>query len=72
MSGMKPSNKVTAGVIAGAVVLIAAWAARAFAKVEIPIDIQAALQILVTFGVQWAVPDAPGDAQDTQPQERGT
>lgn len=55
---MKPTNKVIAGVLAGAVTTIGAWAARAFGGVEIPAEVQGAITVVVTAVVQYLVPDA--------------
>jgi hypothetical protein len=55
---MKPTNKVIAGVLAGAVTTIAAWAAREFGKVEIPAEVQGAITVLITAVVQYIVPDS--------------
>ena len=64
MSSSKPTNKVIAGVIAGAFVTILVWAAKQFGTVDVPIEVQGALTVIVTAGVQYAVRDAeppPGD-----------
>jgi hypothetical protein len=55
---MKPTNKVIAGVLAGAVTTIGAWAARAFGGVELPGEVQGAITVVITFAVQYMVPDA--------------
>jgi hypothetical protein len=52
-----PTTKVTVGILAGAVVVIAAWAARQFGQVELPAEIQGALQVVLTFAAQWLTPD---------------
>jgi hypothetical protein len=49
---------VIAGVLAGALTTIAAWAARAFGQVEIPAEVQGAITVVITAVVQWFVPDA--------------
>jgi hypothetical protein len=57
MSSSKPTNKVIAGVMAGAVVTIAVWAAKQVA-LDVPIEVQGALTVLVTAAVQYVVRDA--------------
>lgn len=52
-----PVKKTTAGALAGAVVTIAVWAARAFAHVEVPPEIAASAVVVVTFGVSYVVPE---------------
>lgn len=59
---MKPTTKVTAGAIAGALMAIIAWAAKAFAAVDIPTEIALAGATVITFAVQWTVRDAPEEA----------
>jgi len=65
---MKPTRKVAVGAFAGFVVVIAAWASRTYAKVEIPAEVGMAIQGVITFALQWWVPDAPSDTGDTEPQ----
>lgn len=55
---VKPTNKVAAGVLANAIVAVGAWVARDFGGVNVPADTQGMMQIIVTFVVQWWVPDA--------------
>lgn len=79
----RPSNKVTAGVLAGAITVIASWAFRQFVKVELPPEVAMAGQVVITFLVQYVVPDAEPEEQveeqpvkpdpllaDTQPVDR--
>ena len=62
-----PTRKVTVGAMAGAVVAIAAWASKAYAAVEIPADVAIALTTLLTFVVQYFVPDAePHEPEEPQ------
>lgn len=56
---MKPTNKVMAGVIAGATVTILAWVSKAYGGVELPAEVQGAATVLITAIVQYVVPDAP-------------
>ena len=53
-----PTRKVGVGLLAGSLVLIGAWAAREFAKVELPADVQGAMQLVITFIASYATPDA--------------
>ncbi len=54
-----PTNKVFAGAAAGALAAIIAWAVKAFGHTDVPPDIAIAITTLITFGVQYAVPDSP-------------
>lgn len=60
---MKPTNKVFAGALAGAVAVIIAWAAKAFGHTDMPPEIAAAVSTVLTFVVQYIVPDSTGDDQ---------
>lgn len=71
MNQARPTNKVIAGLLAGAVVTIVVWGAKAFGALDIPIEVQGALTVLVTFGVQYMVSDARADAfAETKPMEQ--
>lgn len=59
---MTPTNKVVAGVLAGALTTIGAWAARQFGGVELTAEVQGAITVVITFLVQYVVPDAPAAA----------
>lgn len=54
---MKPTNKVLAGAAAGAVASIAAWGTKAFFGVDTPPEIAVAITTVLTFMVQYWVPD---------------
>ncbi len=58
----KPTNKVAVGALAGAIVAVLAWASKAFAHVEIPAEVGVSLSAIITFGVQYFVPDAQDSA----------
>lgn len=58
---MKPTNKVTAGVLAGALAAIVTWAANQFGHVTIPAEIGIAISTVFTFAVSYAVPDSTKD-----------
>jgi ABC-type phosphate/phosphonate transport system permease subunit len=61
---MKPTNKVALGLAVGAVITIAAWVAKQFGGVELPVEIQAAGQALLTFVAQYFVPDTAASDDD--------
>jgi hypothetical protein len=52
-----PTRKVAIGGAAGAVATILVWACKAFGGVEVPAEIAVALTALITFGLQYLVPD---------------
>lgn len=58
-----PTNKVTAGALAGGLVAFAAWASKEFAGVELSAEAAIGLSTAITFVVQYLVRDAepPGD-----------
>jgi hypothetical protein len=58
MNDKTPTRKVGVGALAGAVIAIAIWATKAFAQVEVPADVAVAGTVIVTFGLQWLVPDS--------------
>lgn len=57
-SSLKPTNKVTAGVLAGSLTAIGTWASNRFYGVEIPPEVAVAISVIITFCVQWIVPNA--------------
>jgi hypothetical protein len=69
---MLPSRKVQVGALAGAIMVIAAWASKAYGHVEIPPEIAMSGQVILTGIVQYFVPDAdiaPDSLPDQPPQE---
>lgn len=52
-----PSRKVTVGLVAGAVMTIIAWASKAYAGVEIPAEVALAGATVITFILQYMVPN---------------
>lgn len=54
---LTPTRKVTVGLLAGAVTVIAVFVIKASAGIELPAEVVAAVQTVLTFGVQWAVPN---------------
>jgi len=57
MNSAIPTNKVQAGILAGALAAIAAWALKTWGHTEMPAEIAVALSTVITFGVQYFVPD---------------
>lgn len=55
----KPTRKVTAGLMAGALATIICWASKAYGHVEIPAEVALALSTLFTFALQYTVHDLP-------------
>lgn len=53
-----PTRKVSVGALAGAVSAVGVWSLRYFADVELPADVAVAGTVIVTFIIQWIVPDA--------------
>lgn len=54
---MKPDRKVTAGLMAGAVMTIVAWISKTFAGVEIPAEVALAGSTVIVFFLQYYVPN---------------
>ncbi len=52
-----PSRKVSAGLVAGAVMTILAWTSKAFAGVEIPAEVALAGSTILVFGLQYFISD---------------
>lgn len=53
-----PTRKVAIGAVAGAAMIIIAWCAKAFGKVELPAEVAMAGTTIITAVVQYFVPDA--------------
>ena len=53
-----PGRKVTVGGFAGAVAAIACWMSDAYFGVKIPAEIAVSISAVITFGLQWIVPEA--------------
>jgi len=53
-----PTNKVQAGIAAGAMAALVAWSVKQFAHIDVPAEIGVALSTLFTFIVQYMVRDA--------------
>lgn len=62
MGSAKPTNKVTAGVLAGAVMVVLVWATKTFAHTDVPAEVSVGLLTVVTFVVQYMVPDSAQDS----------
>lgn len=61
MESRAPTQKVTAGILAGAITTIGIWALKSFAKVDIPGEVSAAITTVLTFLVSYLVPPADRD-----------
>jgi len=58
---MKPDRKITAGALAGAMVMVVAWMTEEFGGVVIPAGVASALTVICTFLVSYIVPNpTPG------------
>jgi len=57
-----PTNKVQAGILAGGIVAVLSWAAKTFAHVDLTVEAGIGLSTVITFVVQYLVPDSKGDA----------
>lgn len=67
---MIPQRKVTAGLIAGAIIGVSFWVAKLITGKPVPITLEeySMLNVLVVFAVQWWVknhPSAPVESDDT-------
>ena len=61
MRSATPAQKVTAGAVAGAVTTIVIWVLKAYAHIEVPGEIAAAITTVLTFVVAYVVPPSPND-----------
>lgn len=68
----RPTNKVAAGVLAGAIVAVLTWGVKAFAHVDTPAEVVVGLSTIITFGVQYLVPDAAQDSPSDDPNSKGS
>lgn len=57
-----PKRKITAGLLAGAVMTILAWASKEVAGIEIPAEVALAGSTLITFFIQHIVPEPEDSA----------
>jgi putative flippase GtrA len=55
---LNPTRKVSVGALAGAISAITVWALDEFVGVKLPAEIAVACTVVITFIVQWIVPDA--------------
>ena len=53
-----PTNKVLAGALAGALAAILTWVVKTFAHQDVPAEIGVAVSTVITFAVQYMVPDS--------------
>ncbi len=56
----KPTNKVAAGALAGGIVAVLMWITKTFSGVEVSPDAAVGLSTIITFMVQYLVPNATG------------
>lgn len=54
-----PNRKVAVGGIAGAIMIVIAWASKAYAEVEIPAEVALSFSTIIVFALQYCVPNAP-------------
>lgn len=52
---LKPTRKVGSGMMGGAVAVIAIWAIKQFAGVELPADVASAITLLLTSGPAYLI-----------------
>jgi putative flippase GtrA len=61
MAVQAPDRKITVGLVAGSVMTILAWTSKQYAGVEIPAEVALAGATVITFILQYMVPNAPED-----------
>ena len=54
---MRPTDKVTAGLVAGAIVTIGVYIISEVAKVQVPPEVAAAATMIVSFVMSYFVPE---------------
>ena len=54
---MMPTNKVNAGGITASLAVVVAWAAKEFWRIEVPTEIGIAMAGILTYIIQYLVPD---------------
>jgi uncharacterized membrane protein YGL010W len=60
----QPKRKITAGLLAGAVMTILAWTSKEVAGIEIPAEVALAGSTVITFLIQFIVPEASEETSD--------
>lgn len=58
MAVQTPDRKVTVGLFAGSVMAILAWCSKQYAGVEIPAEVALAGATVITFILQYVIPNA--------------
>lgn len=53
-----PTRKVTVGAFTGALMVVIAWAIKQWGHVDVPAEVAVAASGVLTFAVQYMVPDA--------------
>ena len=61
LKSARPIRKVTAGSLAGAVIVLVTWILDTAWHVKVPSEVTAAITTLVTFGTSYLTPSAPDD-----------
>lgn len=57
----RPLNKVAAGALTSALVVLIGWGLRTACGVELPVEVVGALSTILGAGVAYLVPLAPGE-----------
>lgn len=57
----RPARKVAASSVGSAFSVLAVWALAEFGKIEMPVGVESALVLLVTFVFGYFVPPSPHD-----------
>lgn len=61
MTTNRPARKVAASSVGSALSVIAVWALDEFGNIEMPVGVESAFVLLVTFMVGYFVPPSPHD-----------
>lgn len=65
-----PQRKVAVGAAVSGIVVVLAWASKAFANVDVPAEVGIAINGILTFAAQYFLPDAVVDEVTVdQPEE---
>ncbi len=64
---LTPTRKVTAGLIAGSILVIVVYTVKQIFSVDLPAEVVAAVQTLLTFAVQWQTKNNPRNPASPDP-----